>query len=100
MSNNFKIGEPVVCIKTHPSGVIKENETYTCVDLKLSSCNCALLIKIDKPMNFTKYQCRKCREIRDFDGYIDSGRFVPLDTLVNISELDDILNLNPDEKII
>lgn len=37
---NWYIGQEIVCIKTHPEGVVKRGQTFTIRGLRSSTCNC------------------------------------------------------------
>ena len=95
----FHIGMDVVCIETHPNGIVKDGEVYTIKGLRIHpypKCNeqeIDIGRKADNKVGDI-VQCHKGHGIT----YAHSGiwwlratRFKPLDTLVDISELTEVL---------
>ena len=39
--SNWRIGQDIVCVKTHPKGVVKEGELYTIKALRTTTCKCS-----------------------------------------------------------
>ncbi len=96
---NFYIGQDIVAIKDHSKGHFKEEDIFIIQDL-IIECGCGLCINIgiinpNLNKNLGKLsRCTSCGCIfelkSDYIYYIASA-FKPLDSLVNISELTEIL---------
>jgi len=98
MNHNWYIGMDIVCIKTHSEGVVKEGEVFTIKALRKPCCN--VQIDIGKDLNYTggtfSTSCAVCKKITnngtDATAWISHRLFAPLDTLTDISEIEEILN--------
>lgn len=98
--SNWRIGQDIVCVKTHPKEVVKEGEIYTIKALRTSTCKCSE-VEIDVGVldkgEFSLYQtiCRKCgvehNEGTNGTWWFSETRFRPLDELADISELTEVL---------
>lgn len=83
MALEFEVGRPVVCIKTHSQGVVKEGDTFTLLDMRPGYCKCEELLlcvghKRRKPLGM----CRKCGQQHIPEGddfYLSSTLFAPMD---------------------
>lgn len=97
---NWYIGMDVVCIKTHSQGVVKEGNVYTIKSLRKTCCVVQIDIGAKAPdlngSSVFETRCGKCKKItynhRDNTYWIAESLFVPLDTLTDISEIEEILN--------
>ena len=91
----FEIGQKVVCVKTHPEGVVKEGEVYTLIGWKQSCCSQQVNvgIKSKRLPNGAICKCPKCQQLDISDGYwwLKSTRFRPLDDLFN-EEIEELMN--------
>lgn len=96
----FYIGQDIVAIHNHPDGDFKEGDLFVIKDMTIE-CSCGLCINIgiiDYRMvgNVGKLsRCTICKSISIIKSeyvYFLSSWFKPLDTLVNISELTEVLN--------
>lgn len=95
---NWHIGMDIVCIKTHSKGLIKEGDIFTIESLRQGCCS----IQIDIGINDTDEACNYTTICTDCGGIINNGSsstlwfheclFAPLDSLVNISEIEEILS--------
>lgn len=100
MSHNFHIGQDVVCIKTHSEGIVKKGSVYVIKGLKLGCCTIFVDVGIKAPnLNGSgtfEVNCFKCKKITychtDNTHWIGASLFAPLDTLTDISEIEEILN--------
>lgn len=99
--HNWYIGQTIVCIKTHSLGVVKEGEVFTIKDLRKSICKCTgieINVGIICDGNSGDSYMIKCRDcntsvIEDSPIYwFCESLFAPLDTLVDISEIEELLS--------
>ena len=101
MSHNFHIGQDVVCIKTHSKGIVKEGDVFTVKGLRESTCKCndiEIHVGIYDTLGYNSYRnsCMIC----GWQGELTTSNvwwfsnilFAPLDTLTDISEIEEILN--------
>jgi hypothetical protein len=89
------IGQEIVCIKTHPEGLVKKGEIY--VIQKLSQCKCCILIDVGVITN-QGCQCQECNTIvSEYDNYFYESRFAPLE--YNQDEINKLLENTLVEKI-
>ena len=97
------IGQDIVCIKTHSQGFVKKGEVYTIKSLRQACCHIGIdvgLIDSRKGLNYTS-SCIKC------NSQINNGKspvlwfgdslFVPLESLVNLDEIEEILQIPIEE---
>ena len=101
MNNKFYIGQDVVCIKTHSKGIVKEGEVFTIKALSSCYCRCSNVrvdvgIKIPIRIGALVF-CPVCLDtnklsIADGAWWLDERLFKPLDSLVNIGELTEVLS--------
>ena len=96
MKHNWHIGQDIVCIKTHSTGLVKEGDVFTIKGLREGYCKCS---KVQINIGFTsiikKEQCRVCsvtRNCEDNFHWLTENLFAPLDTLTDISEIEEILS--------
>ena len=95
MSYNFYIGQDIVCIKTHSQGLVKEGDIFTVKGVKASFCKCKIVILNVGLLSKSIYaHCAVCEcEIEsDMYHWFSESLFAPLDTLTDISEIEEILN--------
>ncbi len=89
----FHIGQEVVCILSHSSGIYKEGQVFTIQGLKQGFCKCHSVI-LDIGLNTGK-QATKCTPCGILDtsspNYFGGIAFKPLDELCNIDELTEVL---------
>ncbi len=95
---NWHIGQDIVCIKTHSRGFATKGTVYTIKSIRSGACNCKDLdldigVRYDMG-NVDVVTCGVCRCKLANDGveWMSETIFYPLDTLVNISELTEVLN--------
>jgi hypothetical protein len=96
MNHNWYIGQDIVCIKTAVSGLVKEGEIFTIKGLQTSFCLCNEVeinvgVKHERPY----VRCGDCGVIvasKSLDLFFSESLFAPLDTLTDISEIEEILN--------
>lgn len=79
----WKIGQEIVCIKTHSKGVVKRGQIYTIQALRKSICNCYSII-IDVGINNSHIGgiCRTCGKTAVLDDNIwwfSEKLFAPLE---------------------
>jgi len=91
---NFYIGQDVVAICNHPQGHFKEGDIFTIKGLKQGCCNMApLLIDVGAFNNVGISYCTDCNKTEKTNIiWYCSSSFKPLDSLVNIDELTEVLN--------
>ena len=95
-NHNWYIGQDIVCIKTHSKGVVKEGNVYTIKSLQSSTCNCQkVYIDVGNTHKYNNMQCGVCDTIfiSNCIYWHSETLFAPLDTLTDISEIEEILNL-------
>jgi hypothetical protein len=93
----FEVGQKIVCVKTHPEGVVKEGEVYTVKDIQIDCCRDLVLdIGIKATSQKTFIRCRFCGATEKNDGvwWLLANRFRPLDDMYNeeIEELTEVLS--------
>ena len=90
-NHNWYIGQDIVCIKTHPEGLVKEGEIYT-IKALCKCCNINIQVGVKSPTGLS--YCIYCDKNFYPDTYqwFSEIRFAPLDTLTDISEIEEILN--------
>jgi hypothetical protein len=99
MNIDYTIGDEIVSIKTHSKGMHKEGQLFTVLALKKCECNCCeITVDIGKKRNLNvrigeSVQCAYCYAIFTNDDimWFNANNFKKLDTLVDISELTEIL---------
>ena len=97
-SIDYTIGDDIVCIndKKHSTNAkppeVKEGTVYKCIGLRICPCGCnGYEVNIGLITNHTHIKCTNIyRETSKFT-WKRASRFKKLDTLVDISELTDIL---------
>ncbi len=85
---NFKIGQEVVCVKSHSHGVVKEGNHYVIKAVKTQSCACGnVVVDVGIPDDLNNVgKLAHCLVCGGFDGVIDGiwwlhhNRFAPLQT--------------------
>jgi len=99
MNIDYTIGDDIVSIKSHSGGAHKENQTFVCKGLLPCECNCCeYKVNIGKQSQNNAgdfVRCAGCgvRSIREDNiQWFNATSFKKLDTLVNISELTEVLN--------
>lgn len=95
---DYTIGDEIVCIRTHPMNVVNEGNIYFCKGILPSDCKCNLYmvdvgIRNPNGINPGGAHCPNCKTNYEDDGiyWLNAARFKKLDTLVNISELLEVL---------
>lgn len=98
---DYTIGDDIVCIKTHSQNLVKEGDMYVVFGIKHNNCTkCGGIlvdvgIKDDEPFEIGELvQCHYSHGIPEiYDGklWFSSTLFKKLDTLVNITELTEVL---------
>lgn len=97
---NWYIGQDIVAIRNHSQKAFKEGDLFTIISISKSKCSkCGSYVVLDIGMNNTSpvgkmVQCAESHGlIRVNEGiwWFSEECFAPLDSLVNISELTEIL---------
>jgi hypothetical protein len=102
MSNQWYIGQQIVCIRTHSRGIVKSGEIYKIVGLSTSKCKCVNSTLIDVGIKATADfgKCGIChtkyQKVRDA-WWLHEILFAPLEYDQN--EIDKLLEINIEEKI-
>jgi hypothetical protein len=97
MSHNWYIGQDIVCIKSHSQGVVKEDEVFVIKGLRTAPCNCGNIeINIGIISNGeVLHECGSCGAVTtryESSRFLSERIFAPLDTLTDISEIEEILS--------
>ena len=89
----FYVGQEVVCIKTHRKKTVKEGEVYTIKNIN-SGC-CMARLDVGLKTNCCELLCRRCNAVFNPNGiaWIGETLFAPLDSLTDISEIEEVLRL-------
>ncbi len=93
MSDNFHIGQDIVCVKTHSQGFVKEGQLYVVKGLSTGICRCnPVIIDVGIVTDPAPIQCGRCKIIATKIGnpnifWFGESLFRPLDELCDISEL-------------
>lgn len=98
--HNWFINQDIVCIKTHSEGVVIEGNVYTIKSLRKTCCIVQIDIGAKAPdlngSTLFESRCRECKKTTynhtDNTYWIAERLFVPLDTLTDISEIEEILS--------
>lgn len=95
---NFRINEEVVCVKTHPDGVVKEGLTYTIRAIKKEECSCGYIVVDVGVVNNEDIGNRLiCQVCGAYDGinqgvwWFDHKRFAPLQTQSEEADMNEAL---------
>ena len=95
-NHNWYIGQDIVCIKTHSEGVVKGGEIFHIKSLKIGFCKCVdVLIDVGQYASNIIVECSDCNitiKATDNIRWLADDLFAPLDTLTDISEIEEILN--------
>lgn len=92
MSHNWFIGQTIVCIKSHSQELIKEGDVFTVKGLRKGCCNIQINIGIIGVYGQSQCCCGNIIEGFDDIYWFAEFRFSPLDTLTDISEIEEILS--------
>lgn len=96
MNHNWHIGQDIVCINTHSGGIVKEGELFTIKGLRESFCSCDNVeINIGFSSSCSIERCLPCNTIvgkTDDIFWFSESLFAPIDTLTDISEIEEILS--------
>ena len=89
-NHNWYIGQDVVCIKSHSMGLVKEGEIFTIQSLR-KCCRVSMQVGVRCPNESS--HCGKCYEVfcPSSMQWFSETLFAPLDTLTDISEIEEIL---------
>lgn len=94
---DYTIGDEIVCISTHPKNLVKEGQLFIVKAIASSDCNCPdaivdIGIRTEIALTGMKI-CSICWNRSKDNGiqWFYASRFKKLDTLVNISELLEVL---------
>jgi len=92
MNHNWYIGQDIVCINTHSKGIVKDGEVYTIQGLRQRCC--CIEINVGISLFSIMQRCKDCGHRIESDGiwWLHEHRFAPLDTLTDISEIEEILS--------
>lgn len=91
---NFYVGQDIVAIRNHSNGMFKEGDVFHIKGLKQGCCERGKLkIDIGHYLEDTHTFCTHCKR-KNNPGiqWYNSDSFKPLDSLVNIDELTEVLN--------
>lgn len=92
MEIDYTIGDDIVCIDDSNTVGIKENNTYKVRGLSLTPCCNLPIVDVGIRDNSSFRGCIRCKKVyNDVTESYSASRFKKLDTLVNISELTEIL---------
>lgn len=97
--NNFHIGQDIVAIVDHSQGCFKKDDVFIALDVSISRCCNEPLVDIgiredgEAVLYITNCTCGKDTVSNSHVSWFFSHCFAPLDSLVNIEELSEILNL-------
>ena len=77
--SRFKIGQDVVCVNTHPEGVVIKGKTYTILDNKSLCKCCSVDIGVKQETSLMVF-CVDCNTTHESTGayYVGSFRFAPI----------------------
>lgn len=99
---NWYIGQDIVCInakgaetiRTKEHSGLKEGQVYTIIGLRKGCCWVEVDVGIPSIASATSHVCTKCNSTTPLTAiwWFRENRFRPLDELVNIDELTEILN--------
>lgn len=96
MNHNWFINQDIVCIKTHSQGLVKEGDVFTIKGLREGYCKCTKVqINIGFTSIATTNKCSICHVgVKNTDSFswLSENLFAPLDTLTDISEIEEILS--------
>ena len=91
----FEVGQEVVCIKSHPEGVVKKGLIYTI--RAIGECGCGLQLDVGfihpdggKWITLCCLDCDKEGVLGDSTWWLKSNRFIPLDEITAIEVLDEV----------
>jgi hypothetical protein len=89
---DYTIGDEIVSLKNHRQGAFKKNQVFIAKGLMTRSCGC-LVVDIGIQSSFTHSVCLECNIIYGPNPiwYFNAFSFRKLDTLVDISELTEVL---------
>jgi len=94
-NHNWYIGQDIVCIKTFKN-ILKEGDTFVIKALQSAVCKCDMvIIDIGMKTDFEQGCCSLCHTMNiELHGihWMHEKYFAPLDTLTDISEIQEILN--------
>ena len=85
------IGQDIVCIKSHSQGAVKEGDVFIIKGIKKSCCS------IDLDINFIHLkpmlECPHCHKLEKSNGiyWFDHNQFAPLESITDISEIEELL---------
>jgi len=74
----FKIGEPVICIESHKLGHFQEGQIFIVQGIKKNSCCGNILINIGISNSFKTMRCNRCGISKENDFFYRASRFKPL----------------------
>lgn len=106
MEIDYTIGDEIVCIESHKLGIVKEGQVFICKGLQEDCCKKCGGYIVDvgfkgKSLVECKYfiQCPNCNSfyspiLNDGKWWLRATRFRKLDTLVDTSELTEVLENN------
>jgi len=80
--SNFKIGQEVVCIKSHSMGFFKKGEEFTIQGIKIEKCCKLITLDIGLKFDYVNGEC-VCGNTTEWDNYFSSSLFAPKQELSN-----------------
>jgi hypothetical protein len=98
--HNWYIRQDIVCIKSHVTNLVIKDETYVIQGIRIAPCKCKYVlldVGIKNTFGYIKTGCRHCGHLvpmADNDVcYFSEEAFAPLDALVQINEITEILSI-------
>lgn len=96
--NNFYIGQDIVAIVDHSQGCFKKNDAFVALDISFTKCcnkpmvDVGIREKLEPNVEYYT-ECRCGSQLNDQNAicWFYSSCFAPLDDLVNIEELSEVL---------
>lgn len=104
MENKFYVGQEVLCIKTHPNGVVVRWNKYTVMGIRRSRCPaCGILLDVGITEGFPEdmgmaSHCEHGLDHRPYDNiwWLGSFRFIPIDNTLSETTSDEVLEIMND----
>jgi len=99
--SNFKIGQEIVCIKSHSLSLFKKGDEFVIQGIKKEKCCNTITLDIGLKFDFILARC-VCGKETEWDNYFGSSLFVPKQELSNTTYnevMEWIANGNPIEQL-
>ena len=84
----------LLCIDTHPTGMVKAGNTYPLIDEK-KFCSC-IVVNIGLKIINTHIHCSKCNKYlpKDGIGWVYKSRFIEIGDVDELEEVKEEVNIN------